>query len=322
MYYPYLRGKQYELLALKEFAAGTESPRYVWPVLEPVRDPNTNSAFGRAIADLIGRDMNFTVIVNPTVGDLSGDSAACQKVLAHLNESPSDSSPFRLGVILDGTSMLGAARSIMEAGWANLPTDLFYPVPTPPVDEVKSVAGLLTLGRHVASGKDIVRRYRSVLPQDPPVVRFLDRFPSRSTNLAYVSATESVFSDDHAFYQQDGFVGFGDYLTIGEGYSEGGSSPRAVVIHFTYQDDRTGDVLIRHFASDTNADTSDTASKFSEAVGKLVVFCIERGLSNPAIDAFTTYSASGHYPGLGMIKKLSILNHLYLVNGILASSTP
>ena len=71
MYYPYLRGKQYELLALKEFAAGTESPRFVWPILEPVRDPDTNTAFGRAIADLKDREMNFTVIVNPTVGDLA-----------------------------------------------------------------------------------------------------------------------------------------------------------------------------------------------------------------------------------------------------------
>ena len=192
MYYPYLRGKQYELLALKEFAAGTESPRFVWPILEPVRDPDTNSAFGRAIAGLVEGQMDFTVIVNPTVGDLAGGSGASQKVLAHLGDPSDDAMPFRIGVILDGRTMLDAARSIVEAGWASTSTDFFYPVLTPTVDEVKSVAGMLTPGRHVASGTDIVRRYRSVLPKDPSVVRFLDRFPARPTCLAVASLNTSA----------------------------------------------------------------------------------------------------------------------------------
>ena len=37
MYFPLLRGKQYELVALKEFAEANPGNQYLCPIIEPVR---------------------------------------------------------------------------------------------------------------------------------------------------------------------------------------------------------------------------------------------------------------------------------------------
>ena len=43
MYYPYLRGRQFELLALRDFAESLQgSASQVFPIIEPVRE-NKNS---------------------------------------------------------------------------------------------------------------------------------------------------------------------------------------------------------------------------------------------------------------------------------------
>lgn len=38
MYFPFLRGKQFELMALREAATDLAASGKVWPVIEPVRD--------------------------------------------------------------------------------------------------------------------------------------------------------------------------------------------------------------------------------------------------------------------------------------------
>ena len=37
MYYPYLRGKQFELIALREFAQQIQKEFHVCPIIEPVK---------------------------------------------------------------------------------------------------------------------------------------------------------------------------------------------------------------------------------------------------------------------------------------------
>lgn len=43
MYYPYLRGKQFELLALREFANESANNRNIVPIIEPVKTHSTVS---------------------------------------------------------------------------------------------------------------------------------------------------------------------------------------------------------------------------------------------------------------------------------------
>lgn len=65
--------------------------------------------------------------------------------------------------------------------------------------------------------------------------------------------------------------------------------------------------------SDSNDDNSDVAGKFAEANKKLVSWCDEKGLNTIAINEFRKLYESGHFPGLGIVKKLSIMNHIELI---------
>ena len=80
MYYPYLRGKQFELIALREFA-DTYSKYKVVPIIEPVK-----SAFNSmilAINTMKERGLKFVLILNPQVGDIKDNTTLIEQSLAN-----------------------------------------------------------------------------------------------------------------------------------------------------------------------------------------------------------------------------------------------
>lgn len=89
--------------------------------------------------------------------------------------------------------------------------------------------------------------------------------------------------------------------------------PYAVAIHLTYKDRQSDNIRIRHFLSDSNEDISDTAGKFGEALSKLVNFIDRQDIHTMAAEQFRIYHERGAYPGLGMLKKLSIMHHIELI---------
>ena len=122
----------------------------------------------------------------------------------------------------------------------------------------------------------------------------------------------SDFSEEFKYYTDDNFVGFSDFLTIGDIYSESGFLPRAVAIHLSYiENDK---IKIRHFTSDSNQDSSDIGGKFAEALQKLINWCDESNIDETeGIRIFKDLHNRGHFPGLGSIKKISTINHIELV---------
>lgn len=318
MYYPYLRGKQYELLALREFCS-TGNNKRVWPVIEPVRNPTTNTGLGRTLRELVERSCGFTLVTNPTEGELAGVADAPAIILQYLADVEMSPADLRLAILLDGVTMGDAAAQIRSAPlWAQSEIDLIFLESTPNEADLRRLVKDLNVNLIFASEKSVARRYAGVFEGGPlQVVKLKDPFPTREVNVQYVGAPETVFTDDFRYYREDGYRGFSDYLTIGSRYREGGSAPKAVIIHLTYPTEDEGAVMIRHFASDSNDDTSDTGGKFLEAVAHLVAFVDEEQLDNPALAAFRNYLSDERFPGLGMVKKLSILNHLYVIDDLL-----
>lgn len=306
MYLPYVRGKQFELLAVKEMASYLGEHNLISPVIEPVRE--RVSALTRCLDELSLFNVATTVILNPEVGQFAVEPDSHTSVLKTLLDC-AHYEHLRLGVIVNAATDVEALRAaISSTDLSHRPVDLIH-------REFSRVQGLENIvgntSRHLVADKSLARRYRPRLPGG--LIKLTNPFPRRKTNLEYVGAPATLFTDDNIYFAEDGFLGFGDYATIGEEFSEGGSSPRAVVIHLTYPDSEDGTIWIQHFCSDSNADTADTAGKFGEAVKKLVAFCEQRGHSNPAVRAFKSYHDSGSFPGLGMVKKLSIQNHLYVL---------
>ena len=69
-YFPFLRGKQNELIALRELAADIVSNGCVIPILEPV---NSNRTTLISIDKFIEESMPFLFICNPIHGDFSNN---------------------------------------------------------------------------------------------------------------------------------------------------------------------------------------------------------------------------------------------------------
>lgn len=78
MYHPYFRGKQFELLAIREMAAVLAAAGFV-PIIEPVKGALTG--LERALNSLIQAGGTAIVIVNPHHGDLSKDGVAISSLL-------------------------------------------------------------------------------------------------------------------------------------------------------------------------------------------------------------------------------------------------
>ena len=108
-------------------------------------------------------------------------------------------------------------------------------------------------------------------------------------------------------------MGFADYSIIGKDYLESGFAPYAVAIHIVYFDENNK-LRVHHFVSDTNDDTSNTAGKFYEAVQKLTEWVEEKQiLQTESLRTFIEYYKNQTYPGLGSVKKLSLMHHLELI---------
>src|SRR5690606_7047031 len=114
--------------------------------------------------------------------------------------------------------------------------------------------------------------------------------------------------------EEEDMNGFGDFLIVGDDYSEGGGPAYAVAIHLTFINPDDEDVMyIYHFVSSTNDTPTDPGGKFAQALAKLIAK-LESGTSklfeSSAIKEFRDLNEKGHFPGLGSVKKLSMRHHI------------
>lgn len=315
MYFPYLRGKQFELLALRELLATRPFGEGVVPVIEPVRDGIT-SGLARALNSLDEAGRRVVLVVNPTVGDLRGRRGV--EALVDFAESRTegglehgliagDSDNFEIS-LATYVETFGSRKGLHVFHDPSVSTERFGEI-------VDALDGFDDRVHHVWDSTPT--RHLRQLRAHSRVVRS-DNFKAGSRNADYIDRGEAVFSEDHLYYREDGYAGFGDFLTIGQGWVDGGFSPRVVAIHWTYCEGPDYPVMIRHFTSDSNVTTADVAGKFLEAAAKLVSFCHDAAISTVASDVMRDLVSSDRYPGLGVVKKLSIMNHLELIDGLVS----
>ena len=305
MYFPYLRGKQFDLIALKELGdiMQTNSSK-ISPIIEPVKDSSTLKS---TLKDLASRNINFNIIINPKVGDLINSP---ERILSILESELREFSNYQIAAIVEGNfdylGILSSSR-INPSGFTLIHNEVL----PDPAGIVKQHSEIYPVLNNVVNFQSTNRRYdRNFEPST--VVSLEDFFNSQNKNADYLSVIESFFSEEHLFFSRDGIKGFSDYLTIGENYSESGFLPYAVAIHLTFPD-ADGKLHVRHFVSDSNDDTSDIGGKFIEALDKLIEWVDRSNLNTVAISKLQELHENGHFPGLGSLKKLSIMNHIELV---------
>jgi len=312
MYLPYLRGKQYELLALRELCALPLNNHKIFPIIEPLKKGLKSIETALIALRVLGVEMQL--IVNPEHGDLKGNGNFILDFIDALRADGFDNviptyriSSERDFVFFQSTAQ---ARGYVSSGYS-----LIH------INQISSAAALKVFVNATAIRFNIIQVNHVIALKRGFTNGYLsllsDPFNKQKRNVDYERVEDEFFSSDHQYYIQENFAAFSDYLTIGAEYVEGGMLPYAVAIHLTYVEHNSGDIWIKHFISDSNEDYSDTPGKFGEALIKLIEFIDAKNMHTLACEQFRDYYSRGAYPGLGVIKKLSIMHHIELIQGLI-----
>jgi hypothetical protein len=303
MYYPYLRGKQYELITVRETAPILAAAGFR-PIIEPVRE--ALSGLHKALDAVADADGHAIVIVNPHHGDLSGDGESLTKLL---EKEFLDLPGISAGILLKHDMTANDAIECFKAHSKHSPAFIHAGFA-----DAKGLAA--KLGKpskkqcHIFSKRSGGKLYQKHFSGANRVL-LKDGF-EKKRNRDYKPV--EPFSDLHATYQDEGMDGFGDYLIVGDDFSESGGPAYAVAIHLTFIDpDQDDAMMVYHFLSERQDTPKDPAGKFAEALGRMMKR-LNSGKSNlletEAVKEFRALHKQGHFPGLGYIKKLSMNHHI------------
>lgn len=302
MYFPYLRGRQYELLALRELARGKLITSSVIPVIEPTK---ITSTFIGALNAFQNADLPVALIMNPNVGGLVGGGKATNQLIDILQQHKTTIPTVLLNKSTEAVLLnLQRANIYKENVLTVLDNRDCLNVYSALFDDVSPIH---TLCPDERATHRIIRQNK---------VLFEDRFVRRNRNADYPE--DEFFSEDHLFFAEEDYDGFGDYSIIGKEYVEAGFAPYAVAIHIVYLDEDNS-LRIKHFISDSNDDTSDVAGKFYEAVTKLYVWYMsgQKRQLTAGLQILLDHYNYRTFPGLPTLKKLSVMHHLELVGRFL-----
>ena len=303
MYHPYFRGKQFELITIREMAELFAEKNFV-PVIEPVRE--SLGGLKRTLSAVCDAGGRAIVIVNPYHGDHQEDGTS---ITGLLQEGFKDGNNISAGILLRSDMTVEEAMACYGQHADHHPV-LIHAGFTEP----KALAAALGDGMSSLTNAFIEDHakllYRKHFDQSTRIL-VRDGF-KRQRNADYPAMEE--FSDLHVTYRDLGMTGFGDFLIVGDVYSEGGGPAYAVAIHLTFIDpDKDNVMYIYHFVSDTKDTPTDPAGKFAQALAKLITK-LDSGTSHiletNAINELRDFHAKGHFPGLGYVKKLSMKHHI------------
>ena len=303
MYHPYFRGKQYELITIRE-SAGVMSESGFTPIIEPVKQ--SLGSLHKTLSHLRDTNVSAIVIVNPTHGE---HASGGDDISALLAGEFAEYQNLRAGILLKERNAIEEILAIRDAH-ADHPISLIHSGFANGRDLAEALGDQVATMQHVFLEEQCGKLYRRHFQSENRVL-IRDGF-QRRRNKDHPEV--EFFSDLHVTFNDEGVSGFGDFLIVGDEYSDSGGPAYAVAIHLTFVDhDRDDEMHIYHFKSDRSDTPTDPAGKFAEALTKLIDK-LDTGESKlvetTAIAEFRDLHRRGHFPGLGYVKKLSMKHHI------------
>ncbi|MBS4746139.1 sce7725 family protein [Bacillus altitudinis] len=303
MYFPYLRGKQFELLALKELVVNNKISNKVVPVIEPLKPSST---LANTLEVFVENELGVVVISNPSVGNF----------LLEYQKDDKEGFRTRYEELLDSSSILFGINLGNSEGLDRLNLKKFQDKIVTICTDTESIhlhSELIGSNAYYNLIKDNKEFSREITYNK---VMLEDKFNLQKRNADYCKIPDELFSSDHIFYKSEGYLGFADYSITGSDYTEGGFAPYAIAIHIVYFDSNKK-LRIKHFTSDSNDDYTDPAGKFYEAISKLVDCPELQNINTDGLNELRACFNKKKYPGLGSVKKMAIKHHLELMNTFL-----
>ena len=313
MYYPYLRARQFELIALRELTQEGSLNNLVIPIFEPVKDGFNNIKLAFDVFKT--HNQVAYLILNPSVGQVSGNVLDVVRFLSEYDNTyallkPAFHFKNNAAYIKQTIADYNLVNCMLICSGSTDADDVDFLelIDLPQIEDVTV--------EDPNSNRSLDRLLKR---RENPYLRLDDHFEKEARNSDFLDMTERKFSEEHMYYREEGFDGFSDYTVLPSEFTDGGSAPRAVVIHLTYLK-ANNQIWMRHFTSDTNDSIANVQGKFAEAAQKAVRYCRAENRNNSAIEELEDYCDRQHYPGLGTVKKISIKNHIIVVSQYLQNN--
>jgi len=311
MYYPYFRGRQSELLAIRDTVVKLAKKKKVVPIIEPVM---IKTGGLKACLEAVKAQHPHVIIINPAVGDLVQQGSLIEGLITPYLAVPANNliPGFHIG-----SSTTQAQIIAFLAKYGQRETVLVFESPNP-----VTVQGVLPRISAMTVPPTLVFIEGKVGPSlinlftNQKKVLLRDGFVAKNRNADYPPL--DFFSDLHNTYTGTGFHGFGDFSVIGDVFKPGGGPAHAVAIHLT-ELNANQEIYTNHFVSNRTTGAVDTPGKFMEALDKLVahVHSRRRAFSfSQARAEFEAHHANQHFPGLPSVKRLAIRHHLELMEAL------
>lgn len=291
------------MLALREMAAQQPVYSHILPIIEPLKYPDPSLT--KTIDTLDGAGMPYAVVLNSHSRALRQDgNAAIRSSLQEKSFVPAllcDGDLHEVLRLISDENLSGVMlvfKDSIDSAKAEFDTLINHPA-------VHVVVGQL--------GRSLKKQLKS---RGVSVVSFkVDAFRTVVSNAQYADAEDEKYSEEHAFFEEDGFAGFADFCVLPKDMPDGGMTPTTLAIHLTYQKN-DDEIWVHHFLSDTRFGRENIQRKFYEAAVHVRDFYTNRNKTQ-AVRELLDCLEKEHYPGLGVLKKFSIWNHLELINTIL-----
>lgn len=264
MYYPYLRGKQFELIALRDISEKYHGCKCLCPIVEPVKF--SFNGLTTAVKKMFDNELPFALVLNPTNGEFKRQDKDLISEIPELEASKEKWIP----AFIFNDNLLTINSIIEEKKLANVMIIFDEEVNAEDNDLIQFLKSD-RVNFIVTSHADSRIEMRLLRGIDKHIIRLDDCFNTQARNADYGLVLDEKFTEQHAFYDEESFYGFSDYTALAGKFIDGGMLPYAVAIHLTYQKNEQ-QLNIHHFVSDTNDNQSNIQKKFFEAASKVNSF--------------------------------------------------
>lgn len=299
IYTPYFRGRMYDLLALKALCEQGQLGPNIIPIIEPVRD---SKELQQTVAAFIKAQQPFSLIANPQVS-VYGLNPNKLYPLPDLSTVPF----FHPGAILAADF----SRDFLACGPGQ---SSFLVAPNYPL--LKAYQGSAVL-QHTTLVIDDEARLHQIAGNQ--AILLTDAMATPHHVADYGLLTDEYFEPASWATPPFGYQGFGDFSLVGKPYYDKGMPSRAIALHLIYVTP-DGQLRIHHCVSDSNEHLGGQKQKFAEALAKLTAWAPAHltGLNRtPALESLLAYEHTAKFPGLGTVKKLSLMHHLQLIHRLI-----
>ena len=315
MYFPYLRGRQNELLCLRELLDVGKLSSKIIPIIEPVK---FSSTLFSTLTKFIEMGHQVIVIRNPEVGSFRKESG---DMIKNIEKESDEKKKEKIRKTLEGYKEVWNNPQIQKAYLVD--DDVISMVREKKLDAKDVVMINIKKGNYryyEEYGEEIIGKY-TVVPKggdfediiEDDIIILEDSYRKAKRNIDYIENPDELFCRTHIVYKKRGFVGFSDFSMVGNDFDESGFAPLAIAIHIMYFGNRD-ELKIHHFVSESNESISDPARKFEEAMNKLVNWenfdIIPKTIG---LDNLIECNNIGKFPGLGVIKKYSLMHHIQMM---------